>query len=228
MQLTSPARILLVLGSKDDRTAVQGLVLEGGSSFESVDNVEEARSKIAQAPFDLILLGAADGQNASKISELANLQNEGHPLIAAFMEGEVWPAGYAAGVSVYLASAADATAFHQTVRGIPLLSGLVFDWDVALENMGMMDIVQEIIKVFLAEAPALFAQVRQAMDEGCLPEIARAAHRFAGGIAVFGDIPCVKAARGLELAAEGGGSVSDFWFWLEQSYARLYATLQAV
>lgn len=223
MQSKTPSRIIIVSGAGDH--VASGLLADGGHLVETVATAQAAAQKLAHEAYDLALLGSPAGQDVAGVTELAALQKNGRPVIAAFAESHELAAGYGAGVSAFLTLPPDGAQLEQTLRGLSLFSGAVFDWDTALANMGMMEIVQEIIKVFLTEAPALLESVRTAMKEGGLTDIARNAHRFAGGIVVFGDIPCVQAARGLEKAAESGGSVSDYWFWLEQSYNRLYATL---
>jgi HPt (histidine-containing phosphotransfer) domain-containing protein len=228
MQSTPPARVLSLLGNPDDNKVVQVWLSERGHSLEQAESIEAAQALLEQSEFDLLLLGTSLSQDAAGIGSMRTRQKSGLPVIAGYTVSGRPPACYAAGLCAYLAYPPEMIDLDQTVRGLSLFSGPVFDWEVALANMGMMEIVQEIIKVFLTEAPALLDDVRRTMEQGDLVIIARTAHRFTGGIAVFGEIPCVRAARGLERAAESGADVADAWFWLDQTYSRLYATLQAL
>jgi HPt (histidine-containing phosphotransfer) domain-containing protein len=75
----------------------------------------------------------------------------------------------------------------------------VFDLDTARECVGGSEqILKEVIDAFFEESPMLMEQIRQAISDGDVGELRRAAHTLKGTVAVFGANFARQAAWRLE------------------------------
>lgn len=109
---------------------------------------------------------------------------------------------------------------------LSLWVGEAYRPDLALEIMGTRSIVEQILGVFVAEAPRLFEELQVSCRSGDFARLARAAHRFSGGVAMLGPIPTQRAAQALEMAAKDGAAVDQPLLVLEQTLSRLLSTLK--
>ena len=222
----------MVGGDSADQERLRSFLVPEGHHLKVLTDAADVSSWEA-AKYDLVVLdlagpGCLELVGGLRAQEKALSKGIEVPVLGLDgTAGETQRSGYLAGISGYLHRPLDEEEVKATVRGLSVIAGPAFDAHIALANLGHPSIVKEIVSVFLVEAPSLFEEVRAAHQSGSLPELARAGHRFAGGIAVFGDIPCVRAARGLERAAETAGPASEYFRLLDQTFARLYATLQA-
>lgn len=198
---------------------------------------------------DLLLVDEVEEQ-LPLIERLRRIENSsGKPpfpkLGIGWTQADRWPA-YKAGL--------DACLGHEPEELKALLpcpeiwAGHAFDAEFALTSMGHISIVEQMIEVFLAETPREFNQLQTVYEDskssrsGTSPNarwgsvrslgsrvhpwaLAKAAHRFAGGLAIWGQIPALRAALALEQAAEHNASTDDLFLVLQQALTRLLQTL---
>ena len=95
---------------------------------------------------------------------------------------------------------------------------------------GRADLVQEVIDVFLDDAPAMLTQLKAAVLAGDLAKIAAAAHAIKGSVALFSQGDAYEHARALERRARSGDggdavrAVND----IDESVARLTTELRTL
>jgi PAS domain S-box-containing protein len=95
---------------------------------------------------------------------------------------------------------------------------------------GRADLVQEVIDVFLDDAPAMLTQLKAAVLAGDLAKIGAAAHAIKGSVALFSQGDAYEHARALERRARSGDggdavrAVND----IDESVARLTTELRTL
>jgi len=81
----------------------------------------------------------------------------------------------------------------------PTTDNGVIDWKLARRNTADDDsLLQELMKMFMAECPELLVEIRQAIDTSDVNLLRRAAHTLKGSAAIFGAYAVVDAALQLE------------------------------
>ena len=175
---------------------------------------------------DLLLVDRAD-EHLQLIEALRLLENRAEqspfPIVGiGWTQVERWPA-YQAGFDACLNE--DPELLQALLPCPQIWAGYAFDAAFALKTMGHSSIVEQMIEVFLAETPHQFKELQAAHLEGDNPCIARAAHRFGGGLAIWGQIPALRATLALETAAENSQSTEQIFQILSQTLGRLLETL---
>jgi two-component system sensor histidine kinase/response regulator len=87
-----------------------------------------------------------------------------------------------------LATSASATALPVLDRAIMLAS---VEQD--------LELLRELVEIFLAEAPGLLAQIRAGVEENDAESVERAAHTLKGALGTFGALRAVEVAHLLEV-----------------------------
>jgi HPt (histidine-containing phosphotransfer) domain-containing protein len=77
------------------------------------------------------------------------------------------------------------------------------------EDMGDEATVAELVRSFLAEAPALLARMRRAARDGDAPSLRLAAHTLKSMSATFGAMALSEACKELEASARAGQVAGD-------------------
>lgn len=81
----------------------------------------------------------------------------------------------------------------------------VFDMTEALENMGGdMDLLKEIIEIFLEDFPNQMREIQEGIDKGDAHVVERAAHSLKGSVANFAAGRAREAAYRLEVLGREG------------------------
>ncbi len=112
----------------------------------------------------------------------------------------------------------------------PPLAEPPFDRDVVMNRVGGdRDLLNEVVQLFLADAPILVAQVRKAIGGGDAPALERAAHTLKGLVANFSVTAAVAASQLENMArqknlAEAHESLQQ----VEHQVSQLTAALQAL
>ncbi|MFV1967524.1 MAG: Hpt domain-containing protein [Pirellulaceae bacterium] len=76
------------------------------------------------------------------------------------------------------------------------------DWEAALGSVsGRRDLLTELVEIFLAECPALLADIAKAIETDAANELTVNAHRLKGSLRYFGN--SVAAERSAELEIIG-------------------------
>jgi two-component system sensor histidine kinase/response regulator len=79
------------------------------------------------------------------------------------------------------------------------------DRDEILERMeGDVELLEEIIQLFLEDCPRLLAQIRESLDAGDGPSLRLAAHAMKGSLSNFGASSTVALAFELETMGKNG------------------------
>ena len=147
------------------------------------------------------------------------------PLLGLAATGDLRPL-YQAGLDGCLGSLDWEPELESLLAHLSVWTGPAYDPAAALENMGSPAIVEQVLAVFVTSTPGLLAEVESACQSGQLDEIAKAAHRFAGGIGILGLIPSVRATLALESAARKGERVDQLRLVFLQALTRLQASLE--
>lgn len=83
----------------------------------------------------------------------------------------------------------------------PPIDRSVFD---ELKDTAGAEFVVELVDTFLEEAPGLLAEMQQALADGDLPKLKRAAHSLKSNASTFGALPLAALARAVELGDAPG------------------------
>ena len=80
-----------------------------------------------------------------------------------------------------------------------------FDYDLALSRLGGdRDLFDDVLEIYLEDAPELLDQAATSLDSGDLPSLQCASHTLKGLAANFGAAAAVAAAYAVELHAGSG------------------------
>lgn len=209
-------------------------VQQGPSSLEASVWLQSQHHELIQPsagwppPCDLVIV-AAPHDCLDWIRSIRQQESQDHlarvPLLGMTAVGDLGPL-YQAGLDGCLGDPEWQPELESLLAHLPVWTGPAYDLTAALENMGSLAVVNQVVAVFVAETPALLAEVETACQSGQLDGIAKAAHRFAGGIGIFGDIPSVRAVLALESAARKGEPVDQLRLVFLQTVARLLAYLE--
>ena len=79
----------------------------------------------------------------------------------------------------------------------------IFDWNIALANTGGdRRLLQELVEIYLAEAPNLINAIEQAIQGRNLDQLHRAAHTLKGALLTLATNEATTAAANLESFAQ--------------------------
>jgi HPt (histidine-containing phosphotransfer) domain-containing protein len=95
-----------------------------------------------------------------------------------------------------------------------------------------LELLIELARVFTDEGPLMLEEIRQAVEGGDVPAIARAAHKIKGALGALGQRarPAAEAARRVESLARGGdlAQAQQAWPALKRDVDRLMPELSAL
>ena len=237
-------RILLAEDGVINQQVAVRLLEERGHSVEVVNNGRAAVERVAEQPFDVVLMDVQmpdmDGIEATAAIRQAEAQTGGHvPIIAMTahaMKGDR-ERFLAAGMDGYVAKPVRPHELYAAVEGggpndeDGLLSpaDLPFEWGAALERVGGdEDMLRELAEMFFAECPKLMQQIREHIAGANGPELRRAAHTLKGSAHVFGAEVAAEAAHRLEEIGreEAFADAEEALALLEDEVARLLPALR--
>ncbi len=223
---TRSARALHLLLAEDNpvnqKLAVRLLEKQGHSIVVAADG-RQAVEAVERQSFDLVLMDVQmpemDGFEATAaIRELERETGRHIPILAmtayamkgdrercldAGMDGyvskpiqprELWQA------IDRLMSSADSAVKND----VSTTDAVVNRQDILERVGGDMDLLRELIHVFVADSPRLWQNVRTALTQGDAAQLNRAAHTLKGSVGIFGANAARAAAERLELLAEQG------------------------
>ena len=207
-------RVLLAEDGVINQQVAVRLLEERGHSVEVVNNGRAAVERVAEQPFDVVLMDVQmpemDGIEATAAIRRAEAQTGGHiPIVAMTahaMKGDR-DRFLAAGMDGYVAKPVRPHELYAAVEGggpnaeaeLPAPADLPFEWDAALENVGGDEaMLRELAEMFFAECPKLMQQIREHIVSADGPELRRAAHTLKGSAHVFGAEEVAAAAHRLE------------------------------
>ena len=207
-------RVLLAEDGVINQQVAVRLLEERGHSVEVVNNGRAAVERVAEQPFDVVLMDVQmpemDGIEATAAIRRAEAQTGGHiPIVAMTahaMKGDR-DRFLAAGMDGYVAKPVRPHELYAAVEGggpnaeagLPAPADVPFEWDAALENVGGDEaMLRELAEMFFTECPKLMEQIREHIAGADGPELRRAAHTLKGSAHVFGAEEVAGAAHRLE------------------------------
>jgi PAS domain S-box-containing protein len=243
--VSTPLRILLAEDNAMNQTVALRLLERLGYAAHVASNGVEALSALEREPYDVVLMDVQmpelDGLEASRrIHE--RWPAETRPRIVA-MTANALPedreACFAAGMDDYVAKPIRAEELAAALmRAKPLrrqadasAQGVDISFDAAahetLRELGGDDFLAEVVDAFLADAPALVATLRRALDQNDADELRRAAHTLKSNGSTLGAQRFSELCRELEQRAKSGrlDTASDLVGQVEQEYRPLEAAL---
>ena len=207
-------RVLLAEDGVINQQVAVRLLEERGHSVEVVNNGRAAVERVAEQPFDVVLMDVQmpemDGIEATAAIRRAEAQTGGHiPIVAMTahaMKGDR-DRFLAAGMDGYVAKPVRPHELYAAVEGgdpnaeaeLPAPVDVPFEWDAALESVGGDEaMLRELAEMFFTECPKLMEQIREHIAGADGPELRQAAHTLKGSAHVFGAEEVAGAAHRLE------------------------------
>ena len=243
--VSTPLRILLAEDNAMNQTVALRLLERLGYAADVASHGLEALAALERKPYDVVLMDVQmpelDGLEASRrIHERWPAGTR--PRIVA-MTANALPedreACFAAGMDDYVAKPIRAEELAAALmRAKPLrrhaeVSAQAVDisFDAAahetLRELGGDAFLAEVVDAFLADAPALVATLRRALDQNDADELRRAAHTLKSNGSTLGAQRFSELCRELEQRAKSGrlDTASDLVGQVEQEYRPLEAAL---
>lgn len=204
-------RILLAEDSDvNQRLGVRTLEKHGHTVVVAGDG-RQALAALERQPFDLVLMDVEmpemDGLEATTAIRQQEQTTGAHILIVA-MTAHTDPADIQRCLAAGMDDAVSKPLQMETLAPILAMlpaGDIVFDRQAALTNVeGDVELLQEIVGLFLEEAPRLLEGIRDAITHQERQTLERAAHSLKGSAASLGAVGVVPAAQALEnLGREG-------------------------
>jgi PAS domain S-box-containing protein len=246
-QAVSSLRILLAEDNEMNQKVALRLLERLGYSADVVSNGLEALEALARQRYDVVLMDVQmpelDGLDASRrICE--RWPPDSRPHIVA-MTANALPedreACFSAGMNDYVAKPIRAGELAAALkRARPLRNGEAGSQDgqinleaAALQNLrdlGGVEFLAEVVDVFLADAPALVASLRSALDQRDTEELRRAAHTLKSNGSTLGAVAFATLCRSVEQHAKDDRleGVSQLVDQIEQEYRTLQEALASL
>ena len=246
---SKPLRVLVAEDNPTNQALVAALLKQKGHRVTMVGNGRLAADRAVLEPFDLILMDVQmpemGGLEATELIRDYERTAGGHVPIVALtaraMAGDREQC-LAAGMDAYvpkplrsedLFAAIDSVVTHQrgpSVAATQLPPDKV-DRDVLLEGFGgRADLLKHVVEVFLEDAPATLARLKQAIQAGNGTEVAAIAHSLKGSVGLFSQGQAFEGIRRLEQVGKSGdlSQAETTRAEVEESVARLTTELRAL
>jgi PAS domain S-box-containing protein len=218
-----PLSILLAEDGIANQKLAIGVLTKWGHSVEVAEDGKQAIRAWEQGDFDLVLMDVQmpemDGLEATRQIRDRERGTGQHTAIVAMtahaMTGDREKC-LAAGMDGYVSKPVRKQELYEAI--VPLIPGveraepnspdgesgeqeatMTLDLTTALDATdGDVDLLKEVIRAFLDEAPQLAAELEQAVHAGDGDTVQRAAHTIKGAVRLFPDCPVRDAAENLE------------------------------
>ena len=246
---SKPLRVLVAEDNPTNQALVAALLKQKGHRVTIVGNGRLAADRAVLEPFDLVLMDVQmpemGGLEATGLIRDHERTAGGHVPIVALtaraMAGDREQC-LAAGMDAYvpkplraedLFAAIDSVVAQQ--RGPSAAATQVppdkVDRDVLLEGFGgRADLLKHVVEVFLEDAPATLARLKQAIQAGNGTEVAAIAHSLKGSVGLFSQGQAFEGIRRLEHVGKSGdlSQAETMRAEVEDSVARLTTELRAL
>ncbi len=215
-----PLRILLAEDNAINQKVVAGMLGSGGHQVVVVGNGQQAVEAVQRQVFDVVLMDIQmpEMNGLEATAAIRTVERGGGqrlPIIAMTahaMAGDRERC-LAAGMDGYVAKPIRIADMFATIAA--LVAGEVPPEDSATVIVdeqkllshgfaGNASLLADVIDAFVIETPPALTAMRDAVDAGDLPALARAAHKMKGTVGVFTTGPALAAAVELEAAARVG------------------------
>ena len=220
-QTPRPLRVLLVEDNPVNQRLAHEILRRRGHRVTVAENGREALDRLSEATFDIVLMdvqmpemNGLDATGAIRAGEQATGRHLPIVAMTAHAMAGDRERCLAAGMDEYLTKPIRAEALISHVERFamgaqPISSAApspAFNFDDTLQRVdGDLDLLAEIAELFLAEAPAMLADITAAVAAGDALEVSRTAHRLKGSILTFG----APNAAGAALRLEQNGRLGD-------------------
>ncbi len=220
-----PCRILVAEDNSVNQRVVRGLLEKCGHQLTMVANGKEAVELLARETFDLVLMDVQmpvmDGLEATQVIRQREKQSGGHiPIVAMTahaMKGDRERC-LQAGMDDHVAKPVQRDALTRVIatlchhccgeaNSLPPAAATppIFDRQAALARFeGDENFLVEIAQMFLADAPELLTQMREAITQQDLSALQRVAHRLKGAVGYLHANRTAELALQLELMGRQG------------------------
>ena len=246
-QSSKPLRVLVAEDDPTNQALVAALLKQKGHRVTIVGNGRLAADRAVLEPFDLVLMDVQmpemGGLEATALIRDHERTAGGHVPIVALtaraMAGDREQC-LAAGMDAYvpkplraedLFAAIDSVVAQQ--RGPSAAATQVppdkVDRDPLLEGFGgRADLLKHVVEVFLEDAPATLARLKQAIQANNGTEVAAIAHSLKGSVGLFSQGQAFEGIRRLEHVGKGGdlSQAETMRAEIEDSVARLTIELR--
>jgi PAS domain S-box-containing protein len=244
-------RVLVAEDNPTNQKLVSALLDQNGYKVTVVGNGRLAVERVAQEPFDIVLMDVQmPAMSGLEATEAIRKQEEGTgrhlpivALTARAMAGDREQC-LAAGMDAYVSKPVKAAELFSAIDAVvsaspsaspaessPGVSTPSVDLSVLLAGFGgRSDLVTEVIDVFLADTPVMLTRLRNAAERADTSELAAAAHAIKGSAGLFSQGEAYELARALELRARSGDGSDAIAAstTIEASVSRLVAELRSV
>ena len=216
-----PMKILLAEDDPVKRQVAVRMLEKQGHTVATAENGRVALDIVRTAHFDLLLLDMGmpemDGYEVAAAVRAREKGSETRGPIVALTAGAMKgdrERCLEAGMDGYFSKPFRGKELYQAIEvhqpdpakisddranGAQPAELMVFDSESALSRVeGDVGLLEEVVRLYLDEAPGMLSEVRHALDRGEGDGIERAAHRLRGSVAIFGAERSVEAARTME------------------------------
>ena len=222
-------RVLVAEDNATNQKLVFAMLDLHGHKVTLVSNGKQAVERALAEPFDVVLMDVQMPEMSGLEATTAiRKQEEGTgrhlpivALTARAMAGDREQC-LAAGMDAYVAKPVKATdlfsAIDAVMAGTPSSPPPTSSPEAPTNSVnvsallsgfgGRVDLVTEVIDVFLADTPAMIARLRRAASESDAAEIAAAAHAIKGSAGLFSQGEAYEHARALEARARSGDATN--------------------
>jgi CheY-like chemotaxis protein/HPt (histidine-containing phosphotransfer) domain-containing protein len=249
--LPVPRRILLAEDNLVNQLFARRLLEKRGHTVVTVSTGRQVLDALAHDTFDVVLMDLQMPEMGGLDTAMAIRQREHEtgrhiPIIAMTayaMQGDRERC-LAAGMDDYIAkpihmqTLLDAIAHTATMPVAPPVSApsathadMIFDRAVALmRTEGDLELLQELVVLFLDDCPKVLANLRQAMLASDAPTLERLAHTLKGAVENFAAHPTAAAAQRLEILGRQGNmqEAKSAYASLETEITRLMKALRTL
>ena len=244
-----PLNILLAEDNLVNQRLAVGLLTKQGHRVIVVDNGAAAVRAVVKETFDVILMDVqmpemGGFEATAAIRELEKGTGRRVPILAITaraMKGDREEC-LKAGMDGYLSKPVQSAHLYQAIanvlsstpqaaapdRGIAPVELRAFDPESSLSRLnGDRELLCEMIDIFRSSGPALFGQLRSALDAGETETVRRAAHTLKGSVCNFGAEDVVEVLVRMEACGRAGDSAGarEAYTDLEQALKPLLAGL---
>lgn len=237
-------KILLAEDNPVNQTVALRMLERMGHTVSLVENGKEAIETLKLASFDLVLMDVQmplmDGFEATRaLREWEKTAGKHVPVIAMTayaLKGDEEKC-LEAGMDGYIPKPISAQHLYDVIEGMmdqsekleekPLVTVQkrgILDKQVILDRVGGdVELLKEIVDLFLQDYPPLVAQIKDALQEGDYQLLEKSAHTLKGSVGNFGADSVVQAALNLENMGRNKqmGEVPQFLTNLEKEIKRL-------
>ena len=246
-----PLRILLAEDNEVNQLVTVEILGLRGHDVVVAENGARAVAVFQQDTFDLILMDVQmpemNGFDATAAIRESEIESGSHiPILAltanalvedparfieAGMDGCITKPIRSQELLAAVENSVDAPAEHYTAVASeplePVLKEEVIDIEKALTFTSTMEILSQMVSIFMGNADAMLKTLRDAKASGDNEAIADAAHKFVGPLGFFAADPAVQSAKVLEMTARGDieGDVERAYENLELQIGRLLPVL---